>query len=43
MSKTNNPHPVTVVLRNWSKSKAKKGNAPVAEIHSKTRKEVKKS
>ncbi len=41
MSKTNNPHPVTVILRDWSK--AKKGNAPVAEkkevYHDKNRKD----
>lgn len=38
MVKTND-HPVTVILRDWSKTK--KGNSrPVAEIHS--RKETKK-
>lgn len=39
MSKAND-HPVTVILRDWSKPKTKKGNAPVAEIHTK-QKEVK--
>ncbi len=34
MSKAND-HPVTVILRDWSKSKTKKGNRPVAEIHTK--------
>lgn len=33
MSKANDPHPVTIILRNWSK--AKKVNRPVAEIHTK--------
>ena len=35
MVKANDPHPVTVILRDWSKSKTKKENAPVAEIHTK--------
>lgn len=38
-NKINDPHPVHIILRDWSKTK--KGNAPVAEIHSKTRKETK--
>lgn len=38
MVKTNNPHPVRIILRDWTK--AKKVNRPVAEIHS--RKEAKK-
>lgn len=38
MSKAND-HPVTVILRDWSKTK--KVNRPIAEIH--TRKETKKS
>lgn len=33
MSKAKDPHPVRIILRNWSK--AKKANRPVAEIHSK--------
>jgi len=37
MVKANESHPVRIVLRNWSK--AKKANAPVAEIH--TRQETK--
>lgn len=35
--KEKDPHKVTVVLRDWSKSKTKKGNKPVAEIHSNTK------
>ena len=38
MKKANDSHPVRVILRDWSK--AKKGNHPVAETHS--RKEIKK-
>ena len=39
MKKANeNEHPVRIILRDWSK--AKKGNHPVAETHS--RKETKK-
>ena len=38
MKKANDSHPVRVILRDWSK--AKKGNHPVAETHS--RKETKK-
>lgn len=41
MNKAKEKHSVRIILRNWNKTK--KGNAPVAEIHSKTRKEVKKS
>lgn len=37
-NKEKDPHPVTVILRDWTK--AKKANTPVAEIH--TRKETKK-
>lgn len=37
MSKANDPHPVTIILRDWTKTK--KGNAPVAEIHTKIKKE----
>lgn len=37
--KEKNPHKVTIVLRDWSKSKTKKGNAPVAETHTKIKKE----
>lgn len=33
MKKENDPHPVTVILRDWSK--AKKVNRPVAETHTK--------
>lgn len=33
MKKENDPHPVYINLRDWSK--AKKGNRPVAKIHSK--------
>lgn len=32
-----NDHPVTVILRDWSKTQ--KGNAPVAETHTKIKKE----
>lgn len=40
MKKENDPHPVRVSLRDWTK--AKKANRPVAEIHSDTkRKETK--
>lgn len=37
--KTNNandPHPVRIILRDWSKTK--KGNTPVAETHTKKKK-----
>lgn len=37
MVKANDPHPVTIILRNWSKTK--KANIPVAEIHTKIKKE----
>lgn len=38
MKKENeNEHPVHIVLRDWSKTK--KGNAPVAETHTKIKKE----
>lgn len=39
MSKTNESHPVHIILRDWSNSKTKKGNAPVAETHTKIKKE----
>lgn len=39
--KEKNPHKVTVVLRDWSK--AKKGNKPVAEIHSNTKRKESKN
>lgn len=40
MKKANGSHPVYIVLRDWSKTK--KGNKPVAEIHTNTkRKETK--
>ena len=36
MNKANDPHKVTIILRDWSKSKTKKGNTPVvAETHNK--------
>lgn len=37
MKKANDPHPVRVILRDWTK--AKKVNRPVAEIHTKNSKE----
>lgn len=36
MVKANDPHPVTVILRNWTK--VKKANTSVAEIHTKIKK-----